>query len=251
MAARTPSGAALAIHDTLDSTSAEARRRFDAGETGPVWILAKRQTSGYGRRGRAWSQDLGDLAATWLAPAPQPIETAGQLSFVVALAVSDALAQAAPGAEIALKWPNDVLIGGAKAAGLLLELWTASGRASAVGIGVGVNVVSRPEGMPYPTARLLDVAAKAPSPEELVVTIDAALDQWRRMWARDGFAPVRAAWIARAHGLGGPIRVRLPDAELDGDFVDVDDDGALVLQCGEARRRISAGEVFFGAKPGG
>jgi len=238
--------AAVSVFDELDSTSAEARRRYEAGSRGPVWLIARRQTAGYGRRGRAWTQALGDLAATFLTRAPSRVEDAGRWSFVAGLAVHDALCVAAPGANLALKWPNDVLLGGGKVAGLLLELW-GRGADAAVAFGVGVNVVSKPADTPYPTARLLDVAADPPAPEEIVTEIDAAFSRWRARLERDGFAPIREAWLERAAGLGERLVARLPDGEIEGRFETIDADGALVLDCADGPRRVAAGDVFFSA----
>ncbi|HPE32049.1 MAG TPA: hypothetical protein PLV61_12720, partial [Parvularculaceae bacterium] len=114
MRERFSSGAALALFETLDSTSLEARRRADAGARGPIWILALEQTAGYGRRGSGWEQAPGDVAATFLFDPGAPVEKLGQLSFVAALAVANAVRRFAPRAPISLKWPNDVLVGGGK-----------------------------------------------------------------------------------------------------------------------------------------
>ncbi len=245
---RAPSGAAIVWFETIDSTSAEAKRRAAAGERGPVWIVAARQTSGYGRRGSAWLQDVGDLAATLLFQ-PAPPRDAGpdawpQLSFAAALAAADAIAAYAPGADVRLKWPNDVLLDGAKIAGLLLE--TAPGGGDAVCFGLGVNIVSAPDLGEYRATRLSDAAAPPPSPNALLAAADEAFAGWRGVWSREGFAPVRAAWMARAFGLGRRVRAITPDGAVDGAFNGVDDDGALLIDAGEgAPRRILAGSLRY------
>jgi BirA family biotin operon repressor/biotin-[acetyl-CoA-carboxylase] ligase len=235
------SGASVEIFATLDSTSLEAKRRAAAGASGPLWLIALRQTSGYGRRGSPWLQGEGDVAATLLfRPEGEP-DALPQLSFAAALAVADALRRFAPKASPRLKWPNDVLVNGGKIAGILLELVAVE--PPAVALGVGVNVVSAPEGLDYPAARLLDLGA-APPPHAFVRTFDDIFVVWRRRWALEGFAPIRAEWRARAAHLGEKIRVRLPDGEVAGVFEDLDLAGALILDCGGARRTIAAGAIL-------
>ena len=107
--------------DEVDSTNAEARRRADAGDRGPRWITASRQTAGRGRRGRAWETGAGNLAATYLAHTAKPPAEAAQVSFVAALAVADLAAAYVPAALVSLKWPNDPMIAGRKTAGILVE----------------------------------------------------------------------------------------------------------------------------------
>src|SRR6185437_13962094 len=125
----------IEAYDEIDSTNAEARRRAEVGEAGPVWITAAVQTAGRGRRGRSWSTARGNLAATLLMTTDAPPVEAAQVSFVAALAAAE-LADACLGEGVArLKWPNDVLVHGKKAVGILDEsgprpdgrLWLAVG----------------------------------------------------------------------------------------------------------------------------
>lgn len=238
--AKLPSGTAIDIFDTLDSTSAEARRRSEAGENGPVWFLALAQTAGYGRRGRGWEQQTGDFAGTLLFKPDARPESWGQISFIVALALASVLDELMPEEKIALKWPNDVLLDGAKCAGILLE-----SLGSALSIGVGVNIVTAPEGLPYPVARLVDHAAQPPAPQKLAERLDLYFWTFYRLWRAQGFAPIRDAWLARAAGVGGDITVRLPNEELSGVFEGLDETGALVLRSSAGKRTIAAGDVFF------
>ena len=119
-----PQGYALARHAEIDSTNNEARRLAEAGERGPLWIMAERQTAGRGRRGRSWETLTGNLAATLLLRPENTPAPVGQLSFAAALAVADVAAHVAPHAAITVKWPNDVLVDGKKTAGILLESGT-------------------------------------------------------------------------------------------------------------------------------
>ncbi|MEM9495046.1 MAG: biotin--[acetyl-CoA-carboxylase] ligase [Pseudomonadota bacterium] len=246
---RLPSGAAVDLFDSLDSTSLEAKRRLAAGAEGPEWVVALKQTAGYGRRARAWEQASGDFAGTLFFRPRAPLSVFGQLSFVVALAVRDALGALGAGASISLKWPNDVLADGGKVSGILLE--TAETEAGvAIVIGVGVNIVSKPEGLAYRAARLMDsIAGAPPAPAVVAEAIDAQF--WPRYdaWARDGFGGVREAWLSCARGLGEAITVRLPSETVTGVFDGIDETGALILRNGRQKRIIGAGDVFFGRPP--
>ncbi len=249
MLKRLASGARLEIYDQIDSTNREARRRAEAGETGPLWIIANRQTDGYGRRGASWIQSEGDLAATILfAPTGEP-EILPQLSLVAAVALADALVAFSPTAPVALKWPNDVLLGGGKIAGLLLELVTSPRGGVAICLGFGVNIVSRPEGMDYPAARLGDVMERPPTPTEFVERLDEIFFARLAQWAASGFASARADWLSHAKNLGEEIAVRAPHGTIVGVFRGIDGDGALLLETSEGVITVRAGAVALPAAP--
>ena len=137
-------------YDELDSTNAEARRRAEAGDVGPLWITAAIQTAGRGRRGRAWSTQRGNLAATLLMLTDRPAAEAAQMSFVAALAACD-LADTCLGAGAArLKWPNDVLVHGDKAVGILVESGARPDGRLWLAVGIGVNLKHAPSGVDRP-----------------------------------------------------------------------------------------------------
>jgi BirA family biotin operon repressor/biotin-[acetyl-CoA-carboxylase] ligase len=233
--------AGLREFSELDSTNEEARRLALAGDSGPLWITAARQTAGRGRRGREWQSPPGNLAATLLIrPARAKAEWA-QLSFVAAISVTDMAAHFAPAATIAVKWPNDVLAEGRKLAGILLE--TAG---EALAIGIGVNLKAHPSDTEFPAVSLPALGAKPPSPAEALARLAPGFARWYDLWEGAGFAPIRDAWLARAAGLGQRIRARLPDQERAGVFEGIDAVGALLLNEGSRTRAIAAGEVFFG-----
>ncbi len=237
---RLPSGADLQLFDTLDSTSLEAKRRIDAGEDGPRWIVALTQTAGYGRRGRGWEQRTGDFAGTLFFKPEGEAEQLGQISFIVALALAATLDELIPPESVRLKWPNDVLLDGKKCAGILLENLDAH-----LAIGVGVNIITAPTGAPYPTARLMDYVKAPPDPPALAARLDEHFWRLYRDWRTHGFEPIRQQWLARAAGLFEEITVRLPKEELTGVFAGLDESGALVLRLSDGKRTIAAGEVFF------
>lgn len=235
-----PQGYSKQVHAELDSTNAQARRLALAGEVGPLWIMALRQTAGYGRRGRAWQTAEGNLAATLLLTPHAPQAVTGQLSFAAALAVAEMAEHFVPNASIAVKWPNDVLAGGRKLAGILLEAgqgWLA--------IGIGVNLAGHPEGTEFPATSLSRLGIAAPAADEAVTILAARFAHWYDVWMQAGFETLRAAWLARAEGLGGPIRARLPHETREGVFEGIDESGALLLNEGGRVRAIAAGEVFF------
>ncbi len=243
---RLPSGAGLETYDTIDSTSAEAKRRAAAGDTGPLWILAREQTAGYGRRGRAWQSGAGNFAGSFLFSPESDPASFGQLSFVAAIALLFALSEYARDGVLELKWPNDILCEGGKLSGLLLERIDHED-AARVALGVGVNIIAAPPDLPYRAAKLIDVMDSAPpTPEELARRIDHHFWNFYAAWVKDGFARIRETWLNHARGLGEPILVRLPGEEARGYFEGLDDAGALILRQGDARRFITAGEIMFG-----
>lgn len=230
--------------DTLGSTNAEALTRARAGERGPLWIVAAAQTAGRGRRGAAWVSAPGNLYATLLLTEPSPPAAAPQLSFVAGLALHDAVAGAAPqlGPSLKLKWPNDLLVGGAKVAGILIE--GESDPAFAVAIGIGVNCAHHPDGTAWPATDLAAAEALV-TPEALLAALAAAMARRLAQWGEgSGFASIRADWLKRAAGLGQPIKVRLPERELSGRFEGLDADGRLLLAGPDGVTTVGAGEVF-------
>lgn len=235
-----PQGYQKIRHGELDSTNSEAQRLAASGETGPVWIIADRQTAGRGRRGRVWETRSGNLATTLLLRTDAPPAIIGQLSFVAALAAAEMASHFAPNAAITVKWPNDVLADGKKLAGLLLEAgpgWLA--------VGIGVNLASAPEGTEFPATSLAQLGIAAPSSDEALTVLAARFAHWYAAWMNEGFETIRAAWLARAGGLGGPIRARLPSETRHGVFEGIDASGALLLNEQGHVRAIAAGEVFF------
>jgi BirA family biotin operon repressor/biotin-[acetyl-CoA-carboxylase] ligase len=239
-------GYRLTAHDTVASTNAEALALARGGERGPLWVVAREQTAGRGRRGNSWVSPPGNLYATLLLTDPAPPECAPQLSFVAVLALYDAIAASAPALPkgLALKWPNDLLCGGAKLAGILIEGERAAD-ALAVAIGIGVNCQSHPAQTPYPATDLRGEGATVavePLFEALTANTAQRLDQWRRGL---GFAEIRADWIARAAGIGGDMRARLPDREIIGRGEGLDEHGRLLLRLPDGSlQAIAAGEVF-------
>lgn len=240
-------GARLVNLDAVGSTNAEAFARARAGERGPLWITARRQTAGRGRRGRAWVSEPGNLYASLLLTDPAPPQRAAELSLVAALALHDALAERASvlGPRLTLKWPNDVLCDGAKLAGILVEGEALPGGPLAVVIGIGVNCAHHPADTAYPATNLAAAGALV-APESLAPALITAMARRLAEWSRgENFAAIRAAWLKRAAGLGAPARVRLPEREIEGIAETLDEAGRLVLRRADgSHERIAAGEMF-------
>jgi BirA family biotin operon repressor/biotin-[acetyl-CoA-carboxylase] ligase len=235
-------GVRLIAHEVLDSTNAEALALAAQGERGPLWITAARQTGGRGRRGRPWVSEPGNLFASLLLTEASPPEHWPELAFVAALAIHDAVTELASAVrpQLFIKWPNDLLLGGRKFAGILIE----GDGGEQVVVGIGVNCINHPEGTDYPATDLAaagtDVTAEALF-SVLSAKMLGRLAQWN---AGEHFSTIRADWLARAAGRGETIRVRLPDQELTGRFDDVDETGRLLLSLPDgARKAIAAGDV--------
>ena len=239
----------LAVLDEIDSTNAEAQRRAAANAPAGTLIFALRQTAGRGRRGRAWQSPPGNLAFSLLLRPAMNAATAATLGFVAGLALAEAIDRLLPaGRSSRLKWPNDLLVDGRKLAGILLE--AAAGGSGAVDhlvIGVGVNILAHPDDLPYPATDLLACGGTADAATVLAGFARHFLPLYRR-WEGEGFAAIRAAWLDRAEGYGGPVTVRLDRATLEGRFAALDGQGALLLETADGRRRsITAGDLFFAA----
>ncbi len=231
---------------SVDSTNRELRELALAGAPEGTAVTALEQTAGRGRRGRDWQSPPGNLyLSVLLRPTGSPAQ-AGQAGFVAAVALAEAVEKLVPErAAVTLKWPNDLLVNGRKAAGLLLE---ASGKGAGLDwlvLGLGVNVTSFPADTAFP-ATCLEAEGVSVGVNDLLAAFAWRLDAWLGRWRTEGFAPVRQAWLERAHGLGQPITVRLERETLEGRFEALDESGALMLHLpDDARRNISAGDVFY------
>jgi BirA family biotin operon repressor/biotin-[acetyl-CoA-carboxylase] ligase len=243
MTGRWPPGWIVEAHERVGSTNDVARARAREGAPDRTIVWAREQEAGRGRRGRGWASPAGNLYCSAVLRPPVPGARVGELTFLVATAMADAVSRF--GVEPAVKWPNDVLVGGAKLAGILLEAEHDAGTATVVA-GTGVNVAHHPEPEAYPVTSLIAAGAHDATVEGLLSAYLESLGEWLDRWAARGFAPVRRAWLARAAGLGAPIRVRLPREEIAGVFGGLDDDGTLLLTLpGGAVRPVRSGEVFF------
>ena len=246
--AELPRDFSLIALDEVDSTNDEAKARAAAGAPEGTVVWARQQRAGRGRRGRPWVSPPGNLYLSVILRPSCEARRVAQLSFVAALAVLDLVNGPLPG-RARCKWPNDILVDGGKVAGILLEsALEPDGRVDWVVLGIGVNLASHPglEG-PVPSTSLVDAGASVLAPEEGLPPLLAALTRRRHEWESHGFEAVKRAWLARAHGLGGPVTVANGGQTLIGKFEGLDAEGALVLaQAGAAPISITAGDVYFG-----
>lgn len=242
-----PGGVGRLLLDETDSTNAEAARRAAAGEAGPLWILARRQTAARGRRGRPWAMPEGNFAASLLFTPPGGPREAALRSFTASLALRAALvALVGHAPAFALKWPNDVLLDGGKLAGILLE--TAPGGRLVVGIGVNLAAAPDPGAVEPGALRPVSLAGtlgRTVAPEALLPPLARAFAEWEARLCAEGFGPVRAAWLAAAARLGQSVTARMGGRVLSGRFETVDADGALVLHTGSGRERVTAADIQF------
>ncbi|ESR25126.1 biotin--[acetyl-CoA-carboxylase] ligase [Lutibaculum baratangense] len=258
------SGYRLHAYESVGSTNSEALLAAKAGDPGRLWVVSSEQTAGRGRRSSVWSTSRGNLAASCLMVMREPGPRLATLGFVAGLALHDALAEVAPDLIVAaaldgaagiagkssvrfsLKWPNDVLADGAKLSGILLET-VSIGSATGLVAGIGVNVVSAPERLAYPTASLRSLGASCSAE----TVFEALSDRWCRyeeLWDEGrGLAAIRSAWLDRAAGLGQPVAVAVGSEVTRGVFETIDEECRLVLRTDAGSRlHVSAGEVHFG-----
>jgi BirA family biotin operon repressor/biotin-[acetyl-CoA-carboxylase] ligase len=251
-------GYRLAAFDQIGSTNEEAMSRARDGERGPIWFVTSEQTAGRGRRHRPWIAPRGNLAGSILEVVDGSPAVAATLGFAAGLALDAALqkvsVQAGPrsaGSEqmrFSLKWPNDVLAGQHKLAGILLEAEAVAEHRLAVVVGIGTNIVAAPEGMPTPATSLkalgIDIGG-----EELFTALSDAWTEFRGIWDNGcGFTEIRLKWLECAAGLGGPVSVRSGGSTISGVFDTIDETGCMIVATSDGRRMpISAGDVYFGA----
>ena len=221
------------------STMDEARLRAEQGAPHAAVVAARRQRAGRGRSGRTWSSPDGNLYATVVLRPGTPAHRAAELGFVASLAVAEAVDRVA-GPLTRLKWPNDVLRGGAKLAGLLLEALPCG----AVLVGIGVNIRHAPADTPYPVTSL---AAEGldPAPATLLDEILTSLEAGCSAWQATGLPGVLERWRQRGPAPRSPIRVRLPAGIVSGAFAGLATDGSLLVDTPDGRQRLLAGDVLL------
>lgn len=236
--------------ETVDSTNSEAMRQAARGERGPKWIVARRQSSGRGRGGRVWQSAEGNLQASLLLTTTCALEAMAQLSLVAGVAVCDAIAGIdeahARAAGLRLKWPNDILLAGAKAGGMLVESTQLSGDRVAV-IGVGVNVKEAPV-VPGRAITALSDHGIVCDADDLLCRLSDMMPLWLRTWDQGaGIGRIVEAWQERAGPKGELITIDTGGEVVTGGFAGLDESGALLLATGIGQRRFTFGETRLAA----
>lgn len=247
-------GAAAAGHhvtilDRVGSTNDAALQMGETapGEEAPHWIVARMQDAGRGRDGRAWASPAGNLYASLLLIDPSAERHLPELGFVAGIAARAAVARVWPDgdARVRLKWPNDLLCDGAKLAGILLESRRSGRGRLLVAVGIGINVASAPEGLPY-AATALAACGWDGDADRVFAALREEMTGALALWGGGaGFAAVLARWRAGAHGLGAAISVRRHGTRLEGVFGGVDEAGRLLLRTPETMHVIEAADVHF------
>lgn len=235
------------VLEDVGSTNTEAFALAAKGDPGPVWVMARRQTQGRGRAGRAWTSDPGNLYASLMQRAHCPLALVYQVSLISGLAAIDAI-RAAAGAHnlpgLRLKWPNDALIDGAKCVGILAESQSAQSGEVVLVVGIGINLSSHPEGIGRAATHLVEHGISI-TPTVMLGHLARALDHWLKVWDDGrGFAQVRAGWLQRAGPIGEPVTVNAGAEKLGGAFSGLDETGALLIRdAGGTERRVTFGDV--------
>jgi BirA family transcriptional regulator, biotin operon repressor / biotin---[acetyl-CoA-carboxylase] ligase len=251
-------GYGLAAFDSIGSTNVEALARARDGERGPTWFVTSEQTAGRGRRHRPWIAPRGNLASSILEVIDVSPALAATLGFAAGLALEAALQKVSIEASLraagsdhmkfSLKWPNDVLAGRQKLAGILLEAEAVAGNRLAVVVGIGTNVVAAPEGTPTPATSLAALGVHIGG-EELFAVLSDCWTEFRGLWDNGrGFGEIRTLWLQRAAGLGQPIAIQSGTSTVEGIFDTIDEQGCLIVRTSAGQRvPVSAGDVYFGS----
>jgi BirA family transcriptional regulator, biotin operon repressor / biotin---[acetyl-CoA-carboxylase] ligase len=250
-------GYRLAAFDQIGSTNAEAMARARDSERGPTWFVTTEQTAGRGRRHRPWIAPRGNLASSILEVLDVTPAVAATLGFAAGLALEAALRKVSIEAALrlagsddlnfSLKWPNDVLAGKRKLAGILLEAEAIGGRLAVV-VGIGTNVVAAPERTPTPATSLkmigIDVSA-----EELFAALSDGWAEFRGIWDDGrGFGEIRKLWLERAAGLGQAVAIKSGGAAIEGTFDTIDEQGCMIVRTSAGQLvPVTAGDVYFGS----
>jgi BirA family biotin operon repressor/biotin-[acetyl-CoA-carboxylase] ligase len=251
-------GYRLTAFDQTGSTNVEAMLSARAGERGPMWFVTTEQTAGRGRRLRPWVAPRGNLASSIMEVIEVAPALAATLGFAAGLALEQALRKlsieaalrmaGSDGLKFTLKWPNDVLAGRSKLAGILLEAEAMVGGGLAVVVGIGTNVVAFPEGTPTPATSLkalgIDISA-----EELFAALSDGWAEFREIWDDGrGFGEIRRLWLERATGLGQAVAIKSGSTLIEGIFDTIDEQGCMIVRTTDGKLvPITAGDVYFGS----
>lgn len=223
------------------STNADMIALASSGAPEGTWLRAEQQSGGRGRMGRGWQSPPGNLYASTIVRLQPNDPVAPTLALVAAVALAETVQAYAPGVAVTIKWPNDLLICGAKIAGILLER-----AGNAVVVGIGVNLAHHPEGLDRPVTNL---AAQGHQVDPAAFTQDLAegFARWVARWRSEGIVSVRVAWLLAAHPLGTALFANLGDGDaVEGLFDGLTEDGALRLRLADgAVRVIHAGDIFL------
>ncbi|MCA3337817.1 MAG: biotin--[acetyl-CoA-carboxylase] ligase [Roseomonas sp.] len=236
----------LECHEVLESTSTLLKQLAEAGAAEGLAIQALSQSAGRGRQGRGWESPAGNLYLSVLLRPSVALREAPQWSFVAAVALADTIKTLLPeAAKLTLKWPNDLLLDGAKVAGILVETGVAANHElDWICIGIGVNIATKPSLPDRATSCLAEFLPAPPAPEILAVQLLQNLAHWHDLRLAQGFAPIRDAWLPHAPAMGAPVSVKRDGALIEGSFAGLSPEGGLLLAKANEVQLILAGEII-------
>lgn len=231
--------------DTLNSTADMAKDTAFENDDRYI-ILTDNQHAGRGRLGNNWHSSMGNLMCNMVQTLDMPLHRWSEISLVASLAISDVISQLILDTHtVQIKWPNDILINGAKIAGILLETLHVQTPTPRISLGIGINVVSSPAVERYQTCCIHGLGGTTTATDILPMIV-SRFTQWTQSWQQHGTATIVSLWVPRAYGMGKYIKVRTPTTEISGVFIGVADTGELLLQTTNGVIPINAGEVVFG-----
>ncbi|MBO6918058.1 MAG: biotin--[acetyl-CoA-carboxylase] ligase [Rhizobiaceae bacterium] len=232
----------------VSSTNDYCLQHARNGAASGLWITAERQLGGRGRRGRQWVSEKGNLYASLLLNNPARNENIGTLPLVAALAANFAIRKVLPVsmARSQIKWPNDILIDGAKVCGILLESEVNSQDQLSIVIGIGINISHHPDQALYRTTSL-NALGLSISPQDLFAHLFEAMKYVLALWDEGrGLAAIRDLWLENAAGIDEDIKINLPNEVLYGRFIGLSEDCNLILRQEDGDEiKIAAGDVFL------
>ncbi|KAA9017910.1 MULTISPECIES: biotin--[acetyl-CoA-carboxylase] ligase [Sphingobium] len=231
----------LRFVEETGSTNADMLALAEQGGADGSWLRAARQTGGKGRMGRAWESPDGNLYCSTLVRLQPTDPLPHTLALVAANAVHALVAPLCTG-QARIKWPNDILVDGAKIAGILLER-----AGDAIVVGIGINVTGHPVGLDRPVTSLAAQGANDATAQALYDRLAQLFAHWLSIWRAQGLDPIRTHWLLNAHPTGTPMRVIQPDGgQVEGTFDTLDRQGMLILRLANGdSRAIHAGDIIL------
>ncbi|WP_273756758.1 biotin--[acetyl-CoA-carboxylase] ligase [Bartonella sp. MM73XJBT] len=246
-------GYTVEAYESVDSTNLIAQQKAQAGHKGYLWVVAQEQTQGRARRGRTWSSPKGNLYSSLLLIDGIVHQTAAQLGFVAGVSVVETIEQFTENEKqksdiVSLKWPNDILLRGAKSAGILLEIFKSPSQYSALVVGIGINVRHHYENAPYLTSSLKNIGLDIEI-EQLFAVLTECFAKNYLLWKQLGGCDViREKWLLYSAHLGQHVKIVNDEKIIEGVFDGLDRDfNCIIKQKNGEKSIITAGDVHFGS----
>ncbi|WP_174767399.1 biotin--[acetyl-CoA-carboxylase] ligase [Bartonella kosoyi] len=248
-------GYIIESYKSVDSTNLIAQRKAQTGHQGYLWIVAQEQLQGRARRGRAWNSPKGNLYCSLLLMDDIVHQTAAQLGFVAGVSVAEAIKQFIKAEKktgndniVSLKWPNDILLRGAKSSGILLEILKLPSQQDALVIGIGINVKYNYEDALYPTSSLQSIGLHIEA-EQLFTVLTESFSRNYLLWKQPkGCEIIRNKWLLYSAHLGKYVKVMNDEKIVEGIFDGLDRDfNGIIKQKNGQTAIITAGDVHFGS----